>query len=130
MQSAIKIASGGEISRLMLAFKSILSEKLNLPTVIFDEIDTGVSGKMADKMAQVMQEIAKNGQVISITHLPQIAAIGVHHYKVEKIDNQTAVYSNIRELSHKERIEEIAHMLSGTTITQAATNNAIDLLNK
>lgn len=130
MQAAIKIASGGEISRLMLAFKSILSEKLNLPTVIFDEIDTGVSGKIADKMAQVMQEIAKSGQVISITHLPQIAAIGDHHYKVEKIDNKTSVYSHIRELSHEERIDEIAHMLSGTTITQAATNNAIDLLKK
>lgn len=129
MQPAIKIASGGEISRLMLAFKSILSEKLCLPTVIFDEIDTGVSGKIADKMAQVMQEIAQHGQVISITHLPQIAALGIHHYKVEKIDNKDLICSQIRELSQEERINEIAHMLSGTTITQAATDNAKDLLN-
>lgn len=130
MQPAVKIASGGEISRLMLAFKYILSDRLQLSTVVFDEIDTGVSGKMADKMAQVMQEIARNGQVISITHLPQVAALGKHHYKVEKSDNESGVSSCIRELARGERIDEIAHMLSGTTLTQAARDNAQDLLNK
>ncbi len=124
-----QIASGGEIARVMLALKALIAGTVKLPTIIFDEIDTGVSGSIAEKMAKIMQEIGeKKRQVISITHLPQIAALGSHHYKVYKEDTSLATLTHIIPLTYEERIEEIAHMLSGETLTQAAFENAKSLL--
>ncbi len=124
-----QIASGGEIARVMLALKALIAGTVKLPTIIFDEIDTGVSGSIAEKMAKIMQEIGeKKRQVISITHLPQIAALGSHHYKVYKEDTSHATLTHIIPLTYEERIEEIAHMLSGETLTQAAFENAKSLL--
>ena len=124
-----QIASGGEIARVMLALKALIAGAVKLPTIIFDEIDTGVSGSIAEKMARIMQEMgAQERQVISITHLPQIAALGSHHYKVYKEDTHDDTLSHIVPLSDKERVEEIAHMLSGETLTQAALDNAQALL--
>lgn len=124
-----QIASGGEIARVMLALKALIAGTVKLPTIIFDEIDTGVSGSIAEKMAKIMQEIGeKKRQVISITHLPQIAALGSHHYKVYKEDTSHATLTHIIPLTYEERIEEIAHMLSGETLTQAAFDNAKSLL--
>lgn len=123
------IASGGEISRLMLALKSYLSSRQNMPTIIFDEIDSGVSGTLAEKMALEMQEMATSRQVVCITHLPQIAARGTHHFRVYKNDSAEGATSHIALLSPSERIEEIANMLSGETLTDAAINNAKSLLN-
>lgn len=124
-----QIASGGEIARVMLSLKALIAGAVKLPTIIFDEIDTGVSGSIAEKMARIMREMGdQNRQVISITHLPQIAGLGTHHYKVYKEDNEDATLSHIVELSHQERIEEIAHMLSGETLTQAALDNAAELI--
>lgn len=128
LQPVASVASGGEIARVMLSVKAMISGIVHLPTIIFDEIDTGVSGEIADKMASIMQEMGKCMQVISITHLPQIAAKGSTHYKVFKQDNEKETSSNIRLLSHEERIEEMAHMLSGATLTEAAINNAKELL--
>ena len=128
LQPISSVASGGEIARVMLSIKAMISGIVHLPTIIFDEIDTGVSGEIADKMASIMQEMGKCMQVISITHLPQIAAKGITHYKVFKQDNEKETSSNIRLLSKEERIEEIAHMLSGATLTEAAINNAKELL--
>ena len=128
LQTISSVASGGEIARVMLSIKAMIAGTVQLPTIIFDEIDTGVSGEIADKMASIMQEMGQYMQVISITHLPQIAAKGNAHYKVFKQDNETSTSSNIRLLSPKERIEEIAHMLSGATLTEAAINNAKVLL--
>lgn len=123
------VASGGEIARVMLSLKAMISGVVNLPTIIFDEIDTGVSGAIASKMAQVMKEMADAGrQVISITHLPQIAALGSAHYKVEKHDTDTGTTSLMRRLSDDERVTEIASMLSADNITDAALQNARDLL--
>lgn len=123
------VASGGEIARVMLSLKAMIAGAVKLPTIIFDEIDTGVSGEIADKMASIMREMAKGGrQVISITHLPQIASKGSVHYKVYKEDNDDATNSHIIRLDEKQRIEEIAHMLSGTTLTDAAIDNAKALL--
>lgn len=123
------VASGGEIARVMLSLKAMTSGVVNLPTIIFDEIDTGVSGAIAGKMAQVMKEMADAGrQVISITHLPQIAALGSAHYKVEKHDTDTGTTSIMRRLSDDERVTEIASMLSADNITDAALQNARDLL--
>ncbi len=128
-QPLSKIASGGEIARLMLSLKSILASKQNLPTIIFDEIDTGVSGVIAEKMAHIMAEMASYGrQVISITHLPQIAAIGQHHFKVYKDDTTDSTHSHIIPLTPEQRVEEIAHMLSGANLTEAALQNAKALL--
>jgi DNA repair protein RecN (Recombination protein N) len=127
-QNISKIASGGEISRLMLSIKSILSQNVSLPTIIFDEIDTGVSGEMADKMADIMKQMARNMQVISITHLPQIAARGKNHFKVYKIENNHTVTTQIQKLSADERIVEIARMLSGKDITKEAIENAKTLI--
>jgi len=127
-QNISKIASGGEISRLMLSIKSILSQSVSLPTIIFDEIDTGVSGEMADKMADIMKQMARNMQVISITHLPQIAARGKNHFKVYKIENNHTVTTQIQKLSADERIVEIARMLSGKDITKEAIENAKTLI--
>jgi len=129
LQNISSVASGGEIARVMLSVKAMIAGAVKLPTIIFDEIDTGVSGEIADKMADIMQEMADNGrQVISITHLPQIAARGCIHYKVYKKDNETETNSHIRRLTENERIEEIAHMLSGATLTEAALDNARALL--
>ena len=124
-----QIASGGEIARVMLALKALIAGAVKLPTIIFDEIDTGVSGSIAEKMARIMQEMgAQNRQVISITHLPQIAALGSHHYKVYKEDTTDDTLSHIVPLTDQERVEEIAHMLSGEELTQAALDNAKALL--
>ncbi len=129
LQNVATVASGGEIARVMLSIKALIAGTMNLPTIIFDEIDTGVSGEIAEKMACIMQEMGQNGrQVISITHLPQIASLGSAHYKVYKKDNETETTSHIRKLTEKERVEEIAHMLSGSTLTEAAINNAKALL--
>lgn len=130
MQEADKIASGGEIARLMLSLKTVVSTKAQLPTIIFDEIDTGVSGKIADKMAATMQQLSEHCQVVSITHLPQIASMGSHHYKVYKQDQAHGVSTHIVELSAQERVTEIANMLSGSTLTDAALSNAKELLKK
>lgn len=127
-QDVTQIASGGEIARLMLSLKAFLSQRKKLPTIIFDEIDTGVSGTMAERMAQVMQQMAQNCQVICITHLPQIAALGQQHYRVFKSENDTGTSSHITRLNNDERICEIANMLSGEELTEAAINNAKALL--
>lgn len=127
-QDVSAIASGGEIARLMLALKALIAKRTSLPTIVFDEIDTGVSGTMAERMAQVMQQIAQTCQVICITHLPQIAALGSYHFRVYKEDNGDSTRSHIIQLNNEERVEEIAHMLSGETITEAAINNARALL--
>lgn len=129
LQSISSVASGGEIARVMLSVKAMIAGAVKLPTIVFDEIDTGVSGEIADRMADIMQEMGDhNRQVISITHLPQIAARGRAHYKVYKQDNETETNSHIRRLTDGERVEEIAHMLSGATLTEAALNNARALL--
>ena len=130
LQQVASIASGGEIARVMLSLKAMIAGAVKLPTIIFDEIDTGVSGSIAEKMALIMQEMGKaDRQVISITHLPQIAARGSVHYKVYKEDTETGTNSYIRQLNQEERINEIANMLSGATLTEAALNNAKALLN-
>ena len=129
LQSKSSVASGGAIARVMLSVKAMIAGAVKLPTIVFDEIDTGVSGEIADRMADIMQEMGDSDrQVISITHLPQIAARGRAHYKVYKQDNETETNSHIRRLADEERIEEIAHMLSGATLTDAALNNAKALL--
>lgn len=127
-QNISKIASGGEISRLMLSIKALLSKSTSLPTIIFDEIDAGVSGEIADKMADMMKQMANNMQVISITHLPQIAARGKHHYKVYKTENSHSVTTQIQKLNPDDRIVEIAKMLSGKDLTKEAIENAKTLI--
>lgn len=124
-----KVASGGEMSRIMLAVKAVLAQYSKLPTIIFDEIDTGVSGEIANKMAFIMEEMSANMQVFSITHLPQIAARGKQHYKVfkETVDNQTQ--SQIIRLTHEQRIQELAEMITGKELSEAAINHAKTLLN-
>jgi DNA repair protein RecN (Recombination protein N) len=124
-----KVASGGEMSRLMLTLKSLLVKSINLPTIIFDEIDTGVSGEVADKMGNIIKELSKKTQVINITHLPQIAAKGNAHYLVYKEDTAKSTYTKVRKLDNDERIMEIAKMLSGSKITDAAIEHAKDLMN-
>lgn len=121
-------ASGGELSRVMLSIKSIIAQKIQLPTIIFDEIDTGVSGEIAHKMGEMMRTIAENIQVIAITHLPQVAAKGINHFKVYKADEDDATYTSMIELTAEQRIEEIAKMLSGKELDNAAINNAKSLL--
>jgi DNA repair protein RecN (Recombination protein N) len=129
LQDISSVASGGEIARVMLSLKAMIAGAVKLPTIVFDEIDTGVSGEIADRMADIMQEMGrKERQVISITHLPQIASRGRAHYKVYKLDNDTETNSHIRRLTTEERVEEIAHMLSGATLTEAALQNAKSLL--
>lgn len=128
-QPVSQVASGGEIARVMLSLKAMISSAVKLPTIIFDEIDTGVSGKIAERMAQIMQQMGECGrQVISITHLPQIAALGATHYKVEKTETAKGTSSRMRILGKDERIIEIAQMLSGSNITEAAVSNAKELL--
>ena len=128
LQPVAGIASGGEISRLMLCLKSMIAGATALPTIIFDEIDTGVSGEIADKMGQVMLDFGKSMQVIAITHLPQIAAKGKCHYKVYKFDNDDSTTTNLTLLSDDERLDEIARMLSGAVVTDAAIENARSML--
>lgn len=129
LQNVASVASGGEIARVMLSIKALIAGAVKLPTIIFDEIDTGVSGQIAERMAHIMQEMGnRKRQVISITHLPQIAALGSYHYKVYKQDDEQGTTSHIRQLTPEERVEEIAHMLSGATLTDAAINNAKALL--
>lgn len=129
LQPVAQVASGGEIARVMLSLKAMISGAVKLPTIIFDEIDTGVSGRVAEKMAETMREMAQqHRQVIAITHLPQIAAGGTSHYKVSKEETSEGTVSTMRELSEKERVREIAQMLSGSDISQAAIDNAQALL--
>ena len=129
LQPVSQVASGGEIARVMLSLKAMISGAVKLPTIIFDEIDTGVSGKIAEKMAQIMAEMGElDRQVISITHLPQIAAMGRHHYKVLKEETPQGTRSHMTELTEEQRISEIAQMLSGSDITEAALANAQELL--
>ena len=124
-----EVASGGEIARVMLSLKAMISGAVNLPTIIFDEIDTGVSGAIATKMAMLMKEMADAGrQVVAITHLPQIAAMGEAHYKVEKEETDKGTISHMRRLDDKERLTAVAAMLSGDNITPAALENAKELL--
>ena len=126
-----QVASGGEVARVMLSLKAMISGAVKLPTIIFDEIDTGVSGRVAEMMAQIMRQMGRaDRQVISITHLPQIAALGTTHYKVEKTDTDDTTISRMRMLGHDERITEIAQMLSGSNISDAAIENAKSLLEK
>lgn len=124
-----KVASGGELSRIMLVIKKILSENISLPTIIFDEIDTGVSGEISNKIATIMQQMSKQMQVITITHLPQIAAKGNNHYKVYKEDINNTTTTNLRLLNPDERIVEIAEMLSGKEFSETAITHAKELLN-
>ena len=129
LQPVSQVASGGEIARVMLSLKAMISGAVKLPTIIFDEIDTGVSGKIAEKMAQIMQEMGRTErQVISITHLPQIAALGSHHYRVSKEETKNGTVSHMTELTNEERITEIAQMLSGSDVSDAAIQNAKELL--
>lgn len=131
MQPVSQVASGGEIARVMLSLKAMISGAVKLPTIIFDEIDTGVSGKIAEKMAQIMQQMGRaDRQVISITHLPQIAALGQTHYKVYKEDTEAGTTSRMVLLDGEARVREVAQMLSGSDITEAAINNAKELLKK
>ncbi len=126
LQSIAQIASGGEISRVMLSIKSLIADSKALPAIIFDEIDNGISGEIADKMAKIMLKMSEKMQVICITHLPQIGAKGTSHFKVYKENNST----NIKRLNSSERINEIALMLSGSTLSEAAILNAKSLLGK
>lgn len=129
LQNITSVASGGEIARVMLSIKAMIAGAVKLPTIVFDEIDTGVSGEIADRMADIMHEMGEcNRQVISITHLPQIAARGLVHYKVYKQDSAETTISYIRRLTTDERVEELAQMLSGSTLTEAALSNAKALL--
>ncbi len=123
-----EVASGGEMSRLMLCIKALIASTKSLPTILFDEIDTGVSGEVADKMASIMEAMGKHMQVISITHLPQIAARGKVHYKVYKVDGEDRTMTHIRQLDAEERVGEIAQMLSGSTVSEVAMENARKLM--
>ena len=129
LQPVSQTASGGEISRLMLCLKAMIAGFTAMPAIIFDEVDTGVSGDIADKMGNIMQELGTKMQVLTITHLPQIAAKGRSHYYVYKKDIDERTVTNIRELSEEERINEVARMLSGSQLTEASLANARDLLN-
>ena len=129
LQPVTQVASGGEIARVMLSLKAMISGAVKLPTIIFDEIDTGVSGKIAEKMAQIMVEMGNHErQVLSIPPLPQIAAMGSHHYKVSKEETDNGTISRMTELSQQERVQEIAQMLSGSDVSEAALANAKELL--
>lgn len=129
MQPVSQVASGGEIARVMLSLKAMISKTIGLPTIIFDEIDTGVSGRVAEQMAHIMRDMGKaNRQVLCITHLPQIAAAGSTHYKVSKQETEQGTVSTMTQLSDEQRITEIAQMLSGSDVSQAAVDNAKSLL--
>ncbi len=128
LRNVTEVASGGEVARLMLCIKDLLAQKQALPTLIFDEIDTGVSGEIAARMGHIMQTMGKKMQIISITHLPQIAALGLTHYKVYKKDTVEHTETHIQQLTAEQRIQEIAQMLSGSQVTDAAIHNAQELL--
>lgn len=128
MEEVSRIASGGEVSRLMLCIKALVSDQREMPTLIFDEIDTGVSGEIAEKVGGIMKKISADRQVMSITHLPQVASMGLDHFSVYKEDTEDASYTRIRKLSKEERVVEIAGMLSGESVTDAALSNARVLL--
>ncbi len=130
LQPISEVASGGEISRLMLTLKSLAAEVSSMPTIIFDEIDTGVSGEIADKMGQIMADMAQNMQVIAITHLPQVASRGSQHYRIFKNDEGDTTHTCIEWLDNDKRVQEIARMLSGAQVTEAAVTNARELLNR
>ena len=131
MQPVSQVASGGEIARVMLSLKAMIGNAVELPTIIFDEIDTGVSGRVAEQMAHIMQSMGRDDrQVISITHLPQIAAVGATHYKVQKEETEHGTSSRMRLLGDEERVAEVAQMLSGSEVTQAAIDNARSLLRR
>lgn len=123
-----KVASGGELSRLMLSIKTLIAMHTALPTIIFDEIDTGISGEVAHKAGQIMEQLSQNLQVITITHLPQIASKGNSHYFVYKDDSQDVTYTRIRKLTKQERVDEVAKMLSGEKAGESARQNAKELL--
>ena len=125
-----KVASGGELSRLMLCFSYLVSEFDALSSIIFDEIDTGVSGEVANLMSEMMLSMSKKRQIISVTHLPQIAAKANTHFKVFKSENNNRTTSEIKRLEQSERVEEIAKMLSGKTVTETSINNAMELLSQ
>ncbi len=125
-----KVASGGELSRLMLTLKALIAEKTALPTIIFDEIDSGTSGDIADKMGTIMEQMANNMQVINITHLPQIASKGHHHYLVYKSDEKDTTYTDISELNDDQRLKEIAKMLSGEKLTETSLQHAKEFLGR
>jgi len=127
-QPVTQIASGGEVSRLMLSIKSLVAHKADLPTIIFDEIDTGVSGEIAHRMGEIMRTMSTEMQVITITHLPQIAGKGAQHYSVFKDDTGLQTQTHIRRLNEEERLVELAQMLSGKNVTDAALQNAQELL--
>jgi DNA repair protein RecN (Recombination protein N) len=129
LRAVSEVASGGEISRLMLCVKAMIASTKGLPTIIFDEIDTGVSGDIAGQMAAIMREMAEHRQIIAITHLPQIAAQGTHHYKVYKADTATRTETHISRLNDEERVTEIASMLSGKNVTEAAISTAKEMVN-
>ena len=124
-----KAASGGELSRIMLAIKSILADYIQLPTIMFDEIDTGVSGEISNKMGAIMKKMSQRMQVFAITHLPQIAAKGDSHFKVFKTDKEDVTLTQLKKLSEDERIVEIAQMLGGLNVTESAMAHAKQLLN-
>ncbi|MDE6669887.1 MAG: DNA repair protein RecN [Muribaculaceae bacterium] len=128
LQPMSKVASGGEMARMMLCIKSIMASRMNLPTVIFDEIDTGVSGDIADRMGSMMGDMGKEMQVLTITHLPQVASKGANHYKVYKADNELKTVTCVRHLTQQERVKELARMLAGKEIDTAALRNARSLL--
>jgi len=128
LEEISRVASGGEISRLMLCIKSMVSDRKGMPTLIFDEIDAGVGGEIADKVGMIMDDLSKGRQVIAITHLPQVASRGAEHFVVYKEDTNDATYTRIRKLRSDERISEIARMLSGEEVTEAAISNARELL--
>ena len=130
LQPVAEVASGGEISRVMLCLKSMIAGATALPTIIFDEVDTGVSGEVADKMGDIMQEFGGQMQVLAITHLPQIAAKGQTHYFVYKSHEGDSTTTNLRKLTEDERIKELAQMLSGSHVTEAAIENAKVMLGK
>jgi DNA repair protein RecN (Recombination protein N) len=127
-ENLAKIASGGELSRVMLSLKSLLTRNNNLPTIIFDEIDAGVSGEVADKVGQILSGMGKYMQVINITHLPQVASRGTRHYHVFKDDTDSSTFTRVKLLSPEERIVEVARLLSGSEVTETAMKNARELL--
>jgi DNA repair protein RecN (Recombination protein N) len=127
-ENLAKIASGGELSRVMLSLKSLLTKNNNLPTIIFDEIDAGVSGEVADKVGQILSAMGKYMQVINITHLPQVASRGSRHFHVYKDDTDNSTFTRVKLLSHEERIMEVARLLSGSEVTETAIKNARELL--
>ena len=123
-----EIASGGEMSRLMLSLKAVVAERINMPTVIFDEVDTGVSGEIADRMGRMMNRMGERMQVLAITHLPQVAARGNDHFKVYKLDEADRTVTHIGKLDDPQRVSEIAAMISGSHVSEAALSNARALL--